>query len=111
LHEYPPEIEARIRRECKRFKEPLPKRIAEKPALHFGSALFLNAWFDLDPERDRSKGQGITRASCFQYARDYDLDHEQRDDLWTHIAAMDSAFLEWHGKRTKAKATKGDKGS
>jgi len=97
MHEFPPEVEKRIRAEARRFKEPLPKRILEKPELFFGNALFFNAWFDLDQERERPNR--IARSMCFQYALDYELDSEQQEDLWYHIQKMDIEFLEWWKKK------------
>ena len=73
----------------------MPKRIQEKPELFFGNALFLNAWFDLDAERDRTKNQKISRSSCFSYADDYEFDLEQKDELWFYISRMDVEFLRW----------------
>jgi hypothetical protein len=99
----------KIRAEARRFKEPLPKRMQEKPDLFFGNALFLNAWFDLDQERKRP--EKITRSMCFQYAIDYDLSEEQTEDLWYHIRIMDSEFLPWwQKKQPKPKAPKGRRG-
>jgi hypothetical protein len=75
----------------------LPDRIKNKPNLFFGLALFYNAWFDMDSERDRPKR--ITRGMCFNYAQDYDFDEEQTEDLWYHISRMDIEFLEWWKKK------------
>lgn len=103
-------MEERIRKESKRFGEPLPKKIENKPDLYLGSALFLNAWFDLDTERDRPQYQRITRSMCFAYAEDYGFDEEQREDLWYFIKRMDQEFMEWWIKRQpKPKGPKGGK--
>jgi hypothetical protein len=88
----------------------LPKKIAEKPELHVGSALFLNAWFDLDTERNRAKYQRINRSMCFQYADDYGLDEEQKEDLWFHINVMDREFLDWWLKK-QPKVRQGKEGA
>lgn len=77
----------------------MPKKIQNKPDLFFGMALYLNAWFDLDSERDRVKDQKINRSMCFRYADDYDLSEDQRDDLWYYINRMDTAFLTWWQKK------------
>jgi hypothetical protein len=98
----------KFREESRRFREPLPERIKNKPELFFGLALFYNAWYDLDSERDRPKR--ITRGMCFSYAVDYDLDEEQSEDLWYHISRMDIEFLEWWKKKQpKARNPKGAK--
>lgn len=87
----------------------MPKRVAEKPELFFGMALYLNAWFELDTERERPNP--ISRSMCFQYAYDYDLTEEQRDDLWFYIHKADIEFLVWWKKRQrKPRPTKGVKG-
>ena len=71
--------------------------------------MFLNAWFELDTERKRP--DRITRSMCFGYADDYDLDEEQKEDLWVHIQGMDTEFLEWWKKKQpKPKGPKGGKG-
>lgn len=106
MHEFPPEVEKRVRAEAKRFKEPLPQRIVNKPSLFLGSAVFLNAWFELDAERQRPKP--ITRSACFSYGRDYEFDRELTEELWQHIRHMDIAFLEWWKKKQpKPKAPRG----
>jgi len=72
--------------------------------------LFLNAWFDLDTERERPKP--ITRGMCFAYADDYDLDEEQAEDLWFHIRTMDLEFLVWWKKKQpKPKTPRGKRGA
>lgn len=68
-----------------------------KPKLFFGNALFLNAWFDLDQERERPKR--ITRTLCFAYAEDYDFDSEQKEDLWYFVQRMENEFLLWWLKK------------
>jgi hypothetical protein len=65
------------------------------PALRLGLALYFNAFFDLDTERDRGELQPIARSMCFQYAHDYEFDECQTDDLWYYIQRMDLAALKW----------------
>lgn len=44
---------------------------------------------------------------CFAYAEDYELDEEQKDDLWFYISRMDREFLEWWiKKQPKARTPK-----
>jgi len=97
-----------MRAEARRFREELPRRIVDKPNLFFGSALFLNAWFDLDTERERPKP--ISRASCFSYARDYEFDSEQQEDLWFFIRQMDVEFLSWWAKKQPKNRQRGSRG-
>lgn len=71
--------------------------------------MFLNAWFDLDTERERPNR--ITRSMCFHYAVDYDFGSEQKEDLWYYIQQMDSEFLQWWVKKQpKAKTPKAPNG-
>lgn len=73
----------------------------DAPALRLGLALYFNAFFDLDTERERIELQSIARSMCFQYARDYELDECQTDDLWFYIQRMDLAALKWQKEANK----------
>jgi hypothetical protein len=63
--------------------------------LYLGLALFLNAFHDLDYERDLSEYEPISRSACFAYAHDYGLDAIQTDDLWYYVSRMDRAYLKY----------------
>lgn len=91
-------------RDHRQFGDPLPEAVKNKPHLGLGLALWFNAWFELDYERERPAY--ITRSMCFQYARDYDFSEAQRDDLWYYIRHMDRKFLEYWVAKNKPK-TKG----
>jgi hypothetical protein len=80
------------------------------PVLRLGLALYLNAFFDLDTERDRADLQSIPRSKVFQYARDYELDEWQSDDLWYFIQRMDFAALKWQKDANKAASDAAGKG-
>jgi hypothetical protein len=73
----------------------LHPEVANAPVIRLGLALYLNAWFDLDYERDASEYEPIKRSDCFTYAADYDFDDEQREDLWYYIVRMDRAYLKY----------------
>jgi hypothetical protein len=73
----------------------LPKALQNVPVLRFGLALYFNAFWDLDTERDRLKLDPIARSAVFQYAVDYDFDEWQSDDLWFYIRRMDMTALKW----------------
>jgi hypothetical protein len=95
-----------MREEASNTSEELPKRMQNAPRLHLGSALYFNAWYDLDLERDRSKLERIKRSSCFEYAYDYDFTEEQTEDLWYYIQRMDREFLKWwQSKQPKPRKT------
>ncbi len=71
----------------------------KKPVLRPGMALFLNAWFELDGERDRASYQRIKRSEAFTYARDYGFTWDQTLDLWLYVRKMDAEFFEWWKKK------------
>ena len=55
---------------------------------------YFDAFFDLDSER--SHGMGYTRipwTSIAEYAMFYSLDEDQTERLFTHIKAMDAAYI------------------
>lgn len=86
------------------FGDPLPEAVKNKPELGLGLALYYNAWFDLDYERERPNP--ITRSMAFGYARDYDFSNEQTEDLWYYMKAMDAKFLPYWINKNKP-VTKG----
>lgn len=101
----PPDVERRTIEECRRFGEPLPDKIKNRPQLHLGLVLYLNAWFELDTERTAALAQ-IKRSDIFAYAHDYGLSEEQTEDLWFYVRQMDGEHL----KRVQAKMPKTPKG-
>ncbi|QJD54514.1 hypothetical protein [Sphingomonas phage Kharn] len=64
-----------------------------------GLALYLNAWYELDGERDRASYQRIKRSDVFEYAHDYDFTFMQTLDLWFYVRKMDGEFFEWYKKK------------
>jgi hypothetical protein len=107
---WPADLERRTREDCARFSDKLPADLANPPVLRLGLALYLNAWFDLDFERNREDYEPIKRSDCFSYASDYDFDFEQAEDLWYYIARMDRGFLK-HKKDTAPPPPKPPRGS
>lgn len=87
-----------------RSGQPLPDRIANAPELVFGLQLYLTAFFDLDAERESSMSIGrIPWSAIDRYARAYDFDESQYEDLHYFVKQMDSKHIE----RIKAKEPKG----
>tara|TARA_B100001146_G_C15803218_1_gene273583 strand:- start:105 stop:527 length:423 start_codon:yes stop_codon:yes gene_type:complete len=97
--DYPPDIEKSFREDNKRFGDELPDPIKNKPLLKPGLALYLNAWYELDGERDRTSYQRIKRSDVFEYAHDYDFTFMQTLDLWFYVRKMDNEFFEWYKKK------------
>lgn len=97
-------IEQNIAKQASLSGEQLPERIANAPTLHLGLELFLQAFFDLDSER--SHGFTLTPipfTSVLTYARLYELDEEQTEDLLFLIRRMDNAHLARLDKKAKKK--------
>ena len=77
-----------------RAGESIPDRIANAPTLKLGLELFLQAFFELDTERNHSMGIcPIAWSSMKTYSEYYEFDHEQSEDLSFFIRRMDSAHL------------------
>lgn len=87
-------IEQKIARQAMRERQPLPDRIANAPALLLGSQFYLDAYFDLDSERSHAMAPvAIPRSCIVEYAREYELDEEEKDDLIHLIRCMDNDRL------------------
>ena len=98
------EIEQNLAKQAARAKAPLPDRIANAPVLHQGLELYLDAFFDLDS--DRQVGQAllpIPWSSVIRFAEVYELDNEQRDDLLFFIRCMDNAHIDRVNKKNARK--------
>lgn len=94
------QIERNIARQSIRSGKPIPERIANAPELIDGLILYLDAFFDLDSERDSSLGASrIPWSKIKEYAVAYDFDFVQTEDLIHFIKRMDNAYL----KRSEAK--------
>jgi hypothetical protein len=106
--DFPPEVERSYYEDKRKFGEELPERVKNKPLLKPGLALYFNAWFELDGERERASYQRIKRSDVFEYAYDYDFTLWQTLDLWFYVRAMDAEFFEWWKKKhPPPKTTKG----
>lgn len=79
----------------------MPDYVLNQPSLTLGLELYLNAWFELDWERRRVRGERIRRSSVWEYGRDFDLSYEQTEDLWFYVSRMDGEFLDWYAEHMK----------
>jgi hypothetical protein len=109
--DFPPETERKIVEDSRRFGDPLPDKIKNKPHLFLGLSLYLNAWFELDPERSHHHGlERIKRSTIFEYANDYGLSEEQTEDMIFYLREMDTAHLDRLKARQPKPETKGKRG-
>lgn len=87
-------IEQNIVSQCKRFNEPIPDRILNKPVLRVGLDLFLHAFYDLDSERGMGFGPtSIPTSAISNYGDRHDIVGEAAEDMLEFIRAMDNAYL------------------
>lgn len=84
-----------------RTGQPLPDRIANAPQLRTGLQLYLEAFFDLDSQRNHGFGvSNIPFLYIIDYAKAFEFDDEQTSDLVYLIRRMDGE----HCKRLAEKA-------
>ena len=98
--------EQAIAKQAIRAGQPIPERIANAPELRLGLQLFIQAFFDLDSERSHSMGLvAIPWTSINDYAKAYNFDEEQTEDLFFFIRKLDTSHL----KRLESKNKANDK--
>lgn len=102
--------EQTIAKQAMRAGQPIPARIANAPELHLGLELFLNAFFDLDSERQAGFGIGpIPWSKIREYATAYRFDDELTEDLMFFVKQLDNAHMERKAReqeRNKPKSKK-----
>jgi hypothetical protein len=93
-----------------RNNRPIPERIANAPELLPGLEIYLQAFFDLDSERSHAMGPtAIPWTSIVNYARAFDFDEEQTEDLIYLIKRMDAENLKEVSKKQKEATKKSGK--
>jgi hypothetical protein len=81
---------------------PIPDRILNKPILEEGLELYMQAFYDLDTERDYSMQAGpIKWSDIVGYAHYYDFDEEQTDALLFFMRRMDNFRLKELNKKSE----------
>ena len=97
-------VEQSIARQALQAGQPLPERIANAPKLQIGLQLYLQAFFDLDSERSHAHAPtAIPWSSVANYARTFELDEEQTDDLFFHVRKLDNVQLKKIAKQIQNK--------
>lgn len=72
----------------------MPAFIQNAPQLRLGLELYLDAFLDLSSCRDIGMAEGpIPWSSMADYCRAYELEGEQRDNLFYHVRALDVVYL------------------
>jgi hypothetical protein len=75
----------------------LPPKIADRPELDEGDALFWNAYVELSS--DRNSSGAIPWSSRVRWAERYGLDEIQTQALIDIIGAMDKTYMQWRAKK------------
>jgi hypothetical protein len=82
----------------------VPQAIANKPTLQAGNDLYLQAFYDLDSERQIGMSVGrIPWSAIEHYATLIELDYHQRYSLHRLIVSMDRAHLNRIAEKMKPK--------
>jgi hypothetical protein len=98
-------IEQNIAKQAMRAGQPMPERIVNAPELQQGLQLYLQAFFDLDCERSHAMAPtAIPWTSVQDYAKAFEFDEEQTEDLHFFIRRMDSEHLKRIATKIKNKA-------
>jgi hypothetical protein len=91
-----------IAKQAVRSGQPVPERIANAPQLRFGLQFYLQAFFDLDSDRQVGMSLGrIPWSVVTKYAEVYRLTEEDTERLHYFIRAMDIAYLKWQQEKDK----------
>ena len=91
-------IEKTLLKQAKRFNEPIPDRIKNKPRLGLGLDIYLDAFFDLENDRNWILGTTahplpIAWGTLIQYAEMYELTGIMREELIYFVRALDNAYI------------------
>lgn len=82
----------------------IPDKIKNKPALDEHLSFYYQAFIDLDTTRSHANGAtAISWMSIVEYAKYYDLTHDETLELVSIIRAMDKVNLERINKTIKDK--------
>lgn len=88
------EVEESIIKQSANNNQPLPERILNKPQLHKGLTLFLEAFYELSSDRQTGLGVGyIPFTAIKSYADEYGFEGEQREDLFYFVREIDKAIV------------------
>lgn len=99
--------EVQFAKQAMREGKALPDRIQNAPELLPGLYLYIQAFYDLDSERSHDFGfRKIPFTSIMNYAKAFEFDEEQTEDLIYLIKHMDSAYIERLEKKKPKKSPK-----
>lgn len=82
-----------ILRQAIATRQPIPKKIAEAPELRPGLELYYMAFFELASTRTGFGDGPIPWTAVAEYARVYEFDTDQLEQLAYYVARMDDVFV------------------
>lgn len=95
--------EAKIVEQCVRARQPYPDAIANAPEMGPGLNLFYIAFLDLTSCRTLGYSQGpIPWLAIHHYCEAHEIEGEQREDVFYHVARLDKAYLDHTAEKMKA---------
>ena len=95
-------MEASIVKQSMNDNKPLPEHILKKPQLFPGLDLFLDAFYDLNADRQMGMSVGkIPFTAIRAYADEYQFEGLQREDLFYFVKAIDDAVVKSISKKDK----------
>lgn len=78
-------------------------KIRNAPELLLGLELFYTAFMDLTSSRELGYGEGPIRwKTILDYCEKHEIEGEQQEDVFYHVQHLDSAYLDWRAKKSKA---------
>lgn len=86
-------VEERIIEQAVQAGDDLPERIKNAPQLWMGLSLYYNAFQELSSCRNHGMGIGpIPWQAINDYCMTYEIEDEQREDMFHYIAVLDTNY-------------------
>ena len=83
-----------------RSGQPIPKKIREAPDFPLGLELFYLSWEELSTCRSSGFGLGpIPWLAVNDYCLTYEIEDDQREDMFYHVRQLDDAYLKFQDKK------------
>lgn len=92
-------VEKGVLRQAMASGMPVPKKFAEAPMVPLGTELYISAFWDLNSCRPGVWGLApIPWSAMMDYARAYDFDEIQTEDLVYYTRVLDKVYMEQRAK-------------
>lgn len=95
-------LERTILRQIVRDGGKVPDKFANAPELRQGLQFYIEAFFELDSDRDFGEIPGrIPWTAIHAYSKAFELDEEQTADLFYHVRQLDGEHMKRQAERMK----------